>query len=284
MRRRPDLLAPLADTTAIVTGASSGIGAAVALALARRGLDVVATGRSPERLAATAAAVEGVGRTCEVVTADLARPDDLGRIGARLDDAATTVVVNSAGVATHGPLHELDPARAEEILAVDVVALAELTRQALAAFVARGRGLVVNISSTAGVAPMANLALYGASKSFVTSLTRAADREVRRRGVRAALAIPGPVRTPMLADALGVALAPTSRLGRAVERSYVRSPDDTAAGIVCGLAQGRTVICTDPVDRTLARLPAPVLERIDELSIALLTGRRHRARRRRRAR
>ena len=261
----------MAGRTAVVTGASSGIGAVLARRLATLGSPVIAVGRS----IATNPVAAGTAAPIEAMVADLRDPHDRARVSDRLGGDDVGILVNCAGVAAWGRLDRIDAGLRADIVATNVAALADLTSAATTAFVPRGRGLIVNVSSTAGYKPMPNLALYGASKAFVTGLSQGLDAELRGTGVRVATVVPGPVRTPMLAAALGFELSPPGRLGRFVERSYVRSADETVDRIIAGLRLGRTTIVTDRVDRSLMHLPRPWIARLDRLSLRLLRGDRH---------
>jgi short-subunit dehydrogenase len=130
------------------------------------------------------------------------------------------MLVNNAGVSAHGELVRASPAQAEAMVALNVAALATLTRPAAGVFAARGRGAIVNVSSTAAFKPMAGLVLYGATKAFVKELSLGLRLEVASRGVDVCVVFPGPVRTPMVEAALGRPVAPAGRVGRWLERSY----------------------------------------------------------------
>lgn len=185
---------------ALVTGASAGIGAALARTLAGRGVEVVLVARRRDRLAALAAELPVA---TEVLPADLADPDDLARVAARLTSTAQPVdlLVNDAGLGTYGPLAEQDPAQLQALLDVNVTALVQLTRAVLPGLVARGTGGIINVGSTAAYQPGPYSAVYGATKAFVRSFTEAVHEETRGTGVRVLLLAPGVTRTEFQAVA-----------------------------------------------------------------------------------
>ncbi|MEU2038542.1 SDR family NAD(P)-dependent oxidoreductase [Nocardia niwae] len=180
--------------TAVVTGASSGIGAAFATALAERRCDLILVARREHRLRELATDLEHTfGIRARVLTADLSIPADVERLAVLLsaDENPIDVLVNNAGFATHGPLADHDPARVREEIAVNITAVAELTRAALPDMIRRGRGAVINIASTAAFQPIPFMAVYGATKAFVLSFTEALWGELEGSGVTALAVCPG---------------------------------------------------------------------------------------------
>ena len=183
---------------AVVTGASSGIGDAVARRLATEGTHLVVVARDVERLESLASelrdrhAVE-----VEVLAADLATEAGRATVEHRLDDRDRPVdlLVNNAGFGTTGDLVDLDPDAEDQQVQVNVLAVLRLTRAALPGMVMRGRGAVVNIASLAGLYPTPGTATYGATKAFVCSLTDALHEELRGTGVTATSVLPGFTRT-----------------------------------------------------------------------------------------
>ncbi|WP_257578603.1 SDR family oxidoreductase [Streptomyces sp. JJ38] len=173
--------------TALVTGASSGLGAEFAAQLAARGHDLVLTARSAERLHVLAERLHttyGVG--AHVIVQDLAEPDAAQRIADGLAERGLDigVLVNNAGFGTCGRFEEIEPRRDHDQLMVNVVALVGLTHALLPGMLARGGGAVLNIGSTAGYQPSPYFAVYGAAKSFVLTFSLALRQECRGRGVR----------------------------------------------------------------------------------------------------
>lgn len=181
-------------TTAVVTGASSGIGAAFAAALAQRRCDLVLVARREERLRSLAATLQAEhGVHVRVIAADLSTPAGIERLVRQLNDnhVQVDVLVNNAGFATHGTFTEGDAARIDEEISLNVGAVAALTRAFLPEMVRRGNGVVVNIASTAAFQPIPFMAVYGATKAFVLSFTEALWGELEGTGVTALALCPG---------------------------------------------------------------------------------------------
>ncbi|MGH9225512.1 MAG: SDR family NAD(P)-dependent oxidoreductase [Acidimicrobiales bacterium] len=184
--------------TALVTGASSGIGRAFALALARRGMDVVAVARRRDRLEELAAEIaETYGRSVEILPADLSEREGLAAVEARLADAdrPVDVLVNGAGFGTSGKFVDSSVETEQQEIDVNVSALVRLTRAAVPPMVARGTGAVVNVSSIAGHQPLPWWATYAATKAYVTTFSRALAAELGGTGVRVLTLMPGFTRT-----------------------------------------------------------------------------------------
>ena len=269
---RPDRLEALRGRTAVVTGASSGIGAEFARQLAAAGLAVVAVARRAELLEAVAAEVGAAGGRCRALAADLTLASDRRRVGEVLERPEVAMLVNNAGVSSHGELVQTSPAQAEAMVALNVTAMAALSKRAADAFAGRGRGAIVNVSSTAAFKPMAGLVLYGATKAFVKELSLGLRLELAARGVDVCVVFPGPVRTPMVEAALGRPVAPAGRVGRWLERSYFMDPADCVDKALAGFREGRATVVVDPVDRAVVRLPRRVIRRLDGWALRQLTG------------
>jgi len=181
-----DMTASKQHGTALVTGASSGIGALYADRLARRGYDLILVARNHQRLEALAQPLaRETGRTVDLVVADLTDRTDVRRVEAVLrSDANITLLVNNAGVGSTAPLLHADIDTMEDMIAVNVTALTRLTYAAVPGFVARGRGTIVNIASIVGVAPELLNGVYGGTKAFVLALSRSLRHELADTGVR----------------------------------------------------------------------------------------------------
>jgi uncharacterized protein len=269
---RPDRLEALRGRAAVVTGASSGIGAEFARQLAAAGLGVVAVARRAAALEALTAEIRAAGGHCQALAADLTQPDDRLRVGRVLDQPEVAMLVNNAGVSTHGELVRTSPAQAEAMVALNVTAMAALSKRAADAFADRGRGPILNVSSTAAFKPMAGLVLYGATKAFVKELSLGLRLELGARGVDVCVVFPGPVRTPMIEAALGRPVAPTGRVGRWLERGYFMDAAACVEKALAGFARGRAAVVVDPVDRAVVRLPRRAIHRLDRWALRHLTG------------
>jgi short-subunit dehydrogenase len=189
---------------AVVTGASSGIGAAIAGTLAARRVPLVLVARSEENLAGRAA--EWCARydvPVEPLALDLARPGAAARLFEATEGSGRPVdlLVNSAGFGWVGPQAEFDTARFLELLGLNVVATAELTHRFLQAMRGRRRGAILNVASTAAFFPQPWFAAYGASKAFLLAFTHALHEEARADGVTLTALCPGYTRTGFYAAA-----------------------------------------------------------------------------------
>jgi short-subunit dehydrogenase len=183
--------------TALVTGASGGIGAIYADRLARRGFDLVLVARDAPRLKEVAARIGAdTGRAVEVVTADLTLKDGQQRIERILqDDARITLLVNNAGVGATQPLVDSDVESLDRMIQLNVTALTRLARAAVPGFVARGHGAVINIASIVALAPELLNGTYAASKAFVLTLTQSMHHELGPKGIQVQAVLPGATST-----------------------------------------------------------------------------------------
>ncbi len=179
---------------ALVTGASSGIGAAFARELARRGADLVLVARSRDKLTTLADELNrSFGVTADVAVADLARPSAAAELAADLSgrNLQIDILVNNAGFGLFAPLGQADGAALSGMVQLNVAALVDLTRLYLPGMLDRDRGAVINVGSTAGFQPVPYMAVYGATKAFVLSFTEALWAETRGTGVRVTALCPG---------------------------------------------------------------------------------------------
>jgi short-subunit dehydrogenase len=187
-----------AKPVALVTGASSGIGAAFARASAARGSDLVIVARDDRRLEDLAVSLEKEhGADVEVLMADLTTEKGTSVVEARLesDDPPIDLLVNNAGVGTFGRFAELPRDAEANAVKLNVLALMRLCHAALPGMVERGRGGIINVSSLGGYQPTPLNATYGGTKAFVTSLSHALYEEVRGTGVNVMVLCPGFTRT-----------------------------------------------------------------------------------------
>lgn len=183
--------------TAVVTGASTGIGALYADRLARRGYDLVLVARNAERLQVQADRLAGTyGRTVRTLAADLTETADLRRVEDLLrTDAGITLLVNNAGVGGTGPLLASDIDRMQDMIALNVTALTRLTYAAAPGFVARGQGAFINIASIVAIAPEVLNGVYGGSKAYVVAFSQSLQHELADKGVRVQVVLPGATAT-----------------------------------------------------------------------------------------
>jgi len=185
--------------TALITGASSGIGAAFAEALAQRGCDLVLVSRSADKLQALAAQLaQAHGRRAEVIVADLAQPAPAAALKRAVDALGLGVdlLINNAGFGTHGPFARADIERERREIGLNVGAVVDIAHAFLPGMLDARHGAVVNIASMAAFQPMPYMAVYGATKAFVWSFSDALWAECRGRGVHVMAVCPGPVDTP----------------------------------------------------------------------------------------
>ena len=183
--------------TALVTGASSGIGKIYADRLAHRGHDLILVARNRERLDALAKQLMSeTGRSVEVVGANLTEKADLARVEHILrSDTTITVLVNNAGVGATGPLLESDVDAMEQMIALNVVAPTRLTYAVVPAFVRQGGGAIINMASIVGIAPEALNGVYGASKAFVLAFSLSLHKELAESNIRIQAVLPGATAT-----------------------------------------------------------------------------------------
>jgi len=182
---------------ALITGASSGIGAAYAERLAQRGYDLTLVARNRRRLDALAARIsDWTGRGVEVLQADLGNKEDLARIETALkQDASLTMLVNNAGVGAAAPLLQSNVDQMEEMIKLNIVAVTRLTYAAAPAFAARGVGTIINISSNVAISPEVLNGVYAGTKAFVLALSQSLHRELTDKGVKVQAVLPGATST-----------------------------------------------------------------------------------------
>ena len=183
--------------TALVTGASSGIGAVYADRLAKRGYDLILVARNGEKLKALAARLTSeTGCSIKAIPADLGDKASLAKIEALLhDDKSITMLVNNAGTAALTPLVDSNVDQMEAMIDLNITALTRLTYAAAPAFVARGAGTIINIGSVVGIAPERLNGVYGAGKAYVLALTHSLQHELADKGVRVQAVLPAATAT-----------------------------------------------------------------------------------------
>ena len=183
--------------TALVTGASSGIGAIYAERLAARGFDLLLVARDQERLEATASKLRAEhGVQVEVLKADLTQKDDVLKLEQRLrSDSSISLLLNNAGVAAEGLLANADMDQLERLIQLNVTTVTRLASAAAASFAKAGRGTIINIASVVALFPERFNATYSASKAYVLSLTQSLNAELEGTGVKVQAVLPGVTRT-----------------------------------------------------------------------------------------
>lgn len=183
--------------TALITGASSGIGAIYADSLARRGYDLILVARNRDRLIALAERITNeTHRSVEIIDADLGDRAALAGIETKLkQDASITLLVNNAGVGTHTPLLDSDVDAMTRLIELNVTSLTRLTYAAVPGFVARGKGAVINISSIVAISPETLNGVYGGSKAFVLAFSQSLHHELAGKGVQVQAVLPGATAT-----------------------------------------------------------------------------------------
>jgi NAD(P)-dependent dehydrogenase (short-subunit alcohol dehydrogenase family) len=200
---------------ALVTGATSGIGRAVARRLAADGMTVIVHGRDAGRGAATVKEIEAAGGQARFAAADLGDAADVARLAA--DAGAVDVLINNGGFSWFGPTPDLDLATFDALFAANVRAAYQLVAALAPGMAARGHGSIVSIDSMAGHVGLAGGAAYGATKGALTTLTRSWAAEFSPAGVRVNTVAPGPVYTSGAAPDRIAALGATTLFGRAAQ-------------------------------------------------------------------
>lgn len=195
---------------ALVTGASSGIGEALAVALAARGVHVILVARSLDRLQSLQVRIEKAGGRATVLPSDLSSPGAAQRLYDEVQQLQLSVdtLVNNAGFGFFGPFETEAPAHLSDMLQVNIVALTELSRLFVPSLL-KSKGTLLNIASTVAFQPSPYMSAYGATKAFVLSLSEALWAEYRSQGLHVTAVCPGPVETPFI-DAMGAEVRSTA--------------------------------------------------------------------------
>ena len=221
--------------TALITGASSGIGAIVADRMAKRGHDLILVARDEERLNSVAIRVSNeTGRSARCIVADLTKKADREIVEQLLrNDANITVLVNNAGVGGPTPLLDADSDRLERMVDLNVTALVRLSHAVLPAFLNRGGGAIVNVASVVGIVPEILNGVYGGTKAFVIAFSRSLHKEFGGRGIRIHVIVPGATATDFW-DTAGTPL-------EQVPREMVMRADEMVDAALAGFDQGELI-------------------------------------------
>ncbi|HEY3749670.1 MAG TPA: SDR family oxidoreductase [Pseudonocardiaceae bacterium] len=228
----------LAGRTALVTGATSGIGRATAVQLAAAGAEVIVHGRDADRGEQVVAEIELAGGKARFIAADLSDPTEIRRLA---DEAGEVdVLVNNAGSSWFGPTADLDVATYDRLFDGNVRAAYFLVAALAPKMAANGGGSIINVASMAGTIGLAGGAAYGGTKATLTAMTRSWAAEFSPQGVRVNAVAPGPVFTaadPALIEALGA----TTLLGRAARADEIAQVITFLASPAAGYVTGTTV-------------------------------------------
>jgi len=220
--------------TALITGASTGIGAVYADRLAKRGYDLILVARNEERLSESAARLKSTGRRIETIVADLTNKEDVKRVAERLStDPTITALVNNAGLGSARKLLDEKIDDLESMIYLNVTALTRLTLAALPAFIARKKGLLINIASVVALAPDLLNGTYSGTKAYVVNFTQALKNELEGTGVTIQAVLPGATATPFWEKA-----------GRPVDdlpAEFVMTAEDMVDASLAGLDQHELV-------------------------------------------
>jgi short-subunit dehydrogenase len=191
--------------TALITGASTGIGATYADRLARRGYDLILVARDQARLETVAQRLRDSAKvSVETLKADLTNKADLAKVEQRLaTDPSISLLINNAGAAAQGAFADQDADRHQAIIDLNVLSLTRLTAAAAPAFVARGKGAIINIASILGLIHEVGMPVYNATKAYVLMLSRALQQELGPEGVYVQAVLPGATRTEIWARSGG---------------------------------------------------------------------------------
>ncbi len=185
------------NTAALITGASTGIGATYADRLARRGYDLVMVARDGGRMQAIASRLRSETNVgIDIIEADLTDPGALRQVETRLrDDARIGLLVNNAGAATPGGFEHGNVDAQEQLIRLNITALTRLSAAAIPRFVARGQGAIINIASVVGLAPEIPMGMYGATKAYVLHYSQALHTELGGKGLYVQAILPAATRT-----------------------------------------------------------------------------------------
>jgi short-subunit dehydrogenase len=218
--------------TALITGASTGIGAVYADRFAKRGYDLILVARSLDKLKEVAQQIQSsTGRKVDVLQADLAAPAGVRQVADRLiADSSITALVNNAGIASASKLGDSDADYLDQMIQINVTALTRLTRAVLPGFVTRKSGLIINIGSVVALAPELLNGVYSGTKAYVQNFSTSLRKELEGTGVTVQVVLPGATATPLW----GKAGVPVDSL----PAEWVMTTEDMVDASLAGLDQG----------------------------------------------
>jgi short-subunit dehydrogenase len=255
-------------STALVTGASGGIGLELAKLLARDRRDLILVARSEDKLREVAGKLAGAHEIdTHVVAADLSEPDAAKRVKERTDETGkrVDVLVNNAGVGDYGPFAESDPERLTQMMQLNMVTLTQLARLFVEDMVARGSGYILNVASIAAFQPGPLMAVYYASKAYVLSLSEALAEELNEEGVSVTALCPGPTDTDFVERA-------DMEKSKLFDRLAVMEASDVAEAGYRGMLAGKSLVIPGAANKLLAqsvrfsprRLTAKIARKLQE--------------------
>jgi short-subunit dehydrogenase len=223
--------------TALITGASGGIGEAFARQLAAQGMHLILVARSEDKLQALASEIrQRNGVNVAVIAADLGQADAAGTIYAETQRRGITVdmLINNAGFSTNGVFETIPAAQDHQQVMVNVAAVVNLTHTFIPGMLAQGRGVVINVASTTSFYPLPEQAVYAASKAFVLSFSESLWEEYRRRGIKVLALCPGATATAFF-DAMGRDVKMKKHTPDAVVRTALQALADNRHFVIPGL-------------------------------------------------
>lgn len=230
--------------TALITGASTGIGAAFARQLAADGMNLILVARSDDKLKALAQELANAHQIrADVIVADLAKLEEVARVIAETRGMGSEIhlLINNAGFGTSGKFEDQDPAREQEEILLNVAALVSLTHAFLPGMLARRAGGIIQVASIAGFQPVPYMAIYGATKAFVLSFSEALWAEYRGRGVKVLALCPGPVDTPFFE----IAKAHDMALGK------MDTAENVVATALKAIERGKSYVIPGPISNRI---------------------------------
>ncbi|SFR51488.1 SDR family NAD(P)-dependent oxidoreductase [Litoreibacter janthinus] len=233
----------------LITGASEGIGKAIARRAAQDGCDLILSARSKDKLNALAGELLQAGREVHVIVADLNDPHGAKSLWAEARQIGQIeVLVNNAGLAINGPFSTTDTAREEASSQVNMIAPTQLMKAAVQHMVANGAGKILNVSSTAAFMPGPQMAVYHASKSYVLSLSEAVAQELAGSGVTITALCPGPTKTEFFRDA-------DMKDVRLLKLGLMMSAESVADAGWAGMVRGKRVVVPGLSNKVFSILP-----------------------------